>query len=394
MKFFNLFIIPLVSLSIISCSANIDPLVESHNKFAIDLYSELKNQEGNLFLSPFSISTVFRMAAQGAKGDTAEQMKKVLHHSAGATQELMSMLTNQSDEKRDCELNVSHALWVQEGLNIVPEFSKALKNDYNAVPNQVNFVKNLENTIKTINQWVSDGTKGKIPQLLTSNDVSEDTALILTSAIYMKGNWVHEFDETMTEKKPFYQSEGKVSQVDMMSHYARYSILMTPSFDLLEIPYLNLSSGPRLAMYLFLPREQNGLASVEKELSEKNIRMWMDNMDSMRVHLSLPKFKMEQSFDLNQAMKSLGMEKAFDPSAADFSGITGNRDLFISKAVHKSFINVDEKGTEAAAATGLVMNLTSVMEQVIYEFVADHPFFFLIADKETGTILFMGRYVE
>ncbi len=375
-----------------------DVLNEGNRQFAFDLFHQLNCQKGNCFFSPYSISTVFGMASVGARGDTAKEMQKVLYltpYSYQAAGQFAQYLTVHSDAKDASFIDLANDIWVQDGLNLLPEFQENLQNQYQTKLHTVNFEKQPLNSIKIINEWVASHTNNKIQQLLSSAEVTDKTRLVLTSAIYMKGNWVHEFDQKGTNKAPFYAIEKHPIQVDMMNQTAKFLFYSDENFSMVEMPYLNRSrNGPQLSMVILLPNERNGLENLEKDFTVNNWHQWIGEMKSHRVHLSLPKFKIEDKIDLNQTLIELGMTKVFN-SQADFSGITGNKDLFISKAIHKSFLNVDEKGTEAAAASGISMNLTSVLiPEPTQEFLVDHPFIFLIMERNTGAILFMGRVIQ
>lgn len=391
----------LLSLLCLSLNASenksLNTIVEGNSHFAFDLYHELKGQQGNLFFSPYNISGAFSMAAAGAKGDTAAEMKKVLYYKddLASISQLNQLLTDFSDDKNSSQLLIGNAMWVQEGFPILSSFQETIQNTYQAIPQIVSFDKNPAEALKSINQWVSSRTNGKINQLMTAQDINANTRLVLTSTIYMKGKWSHLFDKHSTVKAPFYIREKHPIQVEMMNTTSRYPIYIDQNFDMIELCYLNTSSrGPQLAMVVIVPKEVSGLTLLEKEFTFDRWLEWSGLMKNKKVKFSFPKFKIEEQFDLNQTMIELGMITAFNPQA-DFSGITGQPNLFINKAVHKTFVQVDESGTEAAAATGMSMNVTSVYQpEEPYHLNVDHPFLFLIVDKKSSTILFMGRLLQ
>lgn len=378
--------------------SGLNTLVEANSLFVFDLYHQLQSNKGNLVFSPYSIYTTFGMAASGAKGETATEMQKTLHYATSLAPfigQISKKLTEGSTTKNAPVVTLANAIWIQEGLPLLPPFQQAITGSYNAALEQVNFEKDVPVAVRKINQWVAKQTQGRINQLLTTQELTKETRLVLTSAIYMKGQWNHPFERNLTKKGPFYLTDQHTRQVEMMHNTARYPVLIDETFAMIEIPYLNTSQkGPQLSMFILLPNDVQGLERVGKDLSYENWQKWKKKLQEKHVNLSLPKFRVDQRLDLNQTMIELGMVKAFSPQA-DFSGITGQKDLFINASVHKSFIRVDENGTEAAAATGVGMNLTSFEEpQEMINFIVDRAFLFMIVDTFTETILFIGHVTQ
>jgi len=364
-------------------------VVEGNNKFALELYQKLQSQQGNLFLSPYSISTALAMTYAGARNQTAEQMAKTLdfpiderfHKTFG---EIIKQL-NASGQKGAFELVVANALWGQKDYKFLPDYLALVKTDYDGNLEQVDFVTQTEAVRKTINEWVERKTKDKIKDLIKPGVVDRLTRLVLTNAIYFKGKWAKQFKPESTQDAPFTLLNGEKITIPMMSQKEHFGYTEINDIQLLELPY----KGDSLSMVVLLPRRLDGVKDLEKQLNADNLAVWLGNIRKREVLVFLPRFKMTSEFELAQILGEMGMPDAFSGNA-DFSGMTGNRDLFISAVVHKAFVDVNEEGTEAAAATGVVMRLTSV-EAPPPVFRADHPFIFLIRDNHTGSILFIGR---
>lgn len=374
-------------------------LVEDTQLFAFDLYQRLSKQQGNLFFSPISISTAFAMAASGARGDTEKEMMQVLHLTKNAFT-AFAPLTKQLVANTQARpslpiLRLANAAWVQKGFELLPSFQTTLQENFGSPIANADFAEEPAKAVETIDQWVLEQTNGKIDHLLTLQDITQNTRLVLVSAVYMKAQWERIFDKHLTQDAPFHVSASKTVNASMMHVTAYFPLFVDENAAVIEVPYVrDPLSGPELKMLIALPSEATSLQQLETELTPQKWGQWMDRMKSQRVHLSIPKFKIETRLDLNAVMQGMGMKLAFSPKA-DFSGITGHPDLYINKAVHQTFIDVDENGTEAAAATGISFNLTAVREEKEpYQFIADRPFLFLILDKKTESILFMGRFMQ
>lgn len=376
----------------------VNPLVEGNNQFAFDFFKQVRNQKGNLFISPYSISTAFAMPAAGAKNDTANEMMRVLHFSPEVFPEIGQLNQRLSSiEKRKGNspiLKLANAAWVQNGVTLLESYQKVLQKDFGSHLANVDFADNPVKAIAVINDWVSDNTNGKIKDLLTSGDIASDTKLVLTTAVYMKGQWVHAFKKEATRDSAFYIDPQHIVDTPMMNLREEFLLFVDGDAAVVSLPYMHEASGPKLQMIVVLPSSLDGLSKLESNLTHGKWKSWLENMKLRTVNLTFPKFKIENKISLNDPMKALGMKKAFTKSA-DFSGITGRPDLFISQAIHQTYVDVDEEGTEAAAATGLVMRTTSVhIPEPPYTFVADHPFLFFIMDQESQAILFMGHFVQ
>ena len=366
-------------------------VVRGNNQFAFDLYARLRDQPGNIFLSPYSISTALAMTYAGARGETAEQMAGTLHFTAsperlhGAFRALVGQI-NGRGEDRPYTLAVANALWGQEGDPFRPEFLRLLAEDYGAGLRRVDF-RSGEQARRVINEWAEGQTGGKIKDLLQPPHPTPDTSLVLTNAIYFKGDWAGPFPKGATKDEIFTVTEDKRIPVPMMRRVGRLGYLDGGGFQALALPY----AGDALSMVVLLPKETGGLAEFERSLTAEALSDWLAKLRPHRVDVALPKFKVEAGFELQKALSAMGMPVAFSGDA-DFSGINGRRDLFISAVIHKAFVDVNEEGTEAAAATAVLMPRSAAARpEPLMTFRADHPFVFLIRDKPTGSILFLGR---
>jgi serpin B len=390
-----------------------ETIVKGNNEFALELYAKLRDGEGNLFLSPYSISTALAMTYAGAGGETGSQMARVLHFPtrpkvapsepneksitatawehkrfSSAFGKIIKDL-NARGEKGKYELRVANALWGQKGYGFLKEFLNLIKSDYGGCLNEVDFVTAVEPARKTINDWVENQTNNKIKNLIPQGVLDSMTRLVLTNAIYFKGNWARQFKKERTQNAPFTLLDGNKVDVPMMSQTADFNYIQTNSFQGLELPYVN----DELSMIILLPKKLNGLPELEKTLSTENFSKWLNEMRKREVIVFVPKFTMTSQFGLADVLKAMGMTNAFVPDVADFSGINGKRDLFISAVIHKAYVDVNEEGTEAVAATAVVM-MTSAGPTQTPVFRADHPFLFIIRDNHSGSILFIGRMMN
>jgi len=373
-----------------------DPLFEGNTTFAFDLYSQLKAKEGNLFFSPYSISTCLAMTYAGARGDTEKQMAAVLHftekqdelHSAfGALQRQL----NDVGTRKGVELSIANALWAQKGHPFRQEFVKTALGQYEAKLNQVDFKTQADVAVQEINQWVEEKTKNRIQDILAPGSLNALTRLTLVNAIYFKGSWVKRFDKGSTSPQPFYLTKARTLDAPLMYHTDKVRYVEDSSIQAVELPY----EGNQLSMVILLPKDIEGCAKLESLLNLRNLSTWLKAMTSQKVMLYVPKFKMESSFDLSTELETMGMRNAFG-STADFSGIDGTRILFISSVAHKAWVEVTEEGTEAAAATAVTLSARAVIdpEPPPPTFRADHPFIFLIRHNRSGSILFLGRVAD
>lgn len=372
-----------------------NPVADGNTQFALELYTKLSGQKGNLFLSPFSISTALGMTSAGAKGKTLDEMNQTLHLPADQAEthagfaSLIKTLNAEGVEpaKRGYELSVANALWGQKGANWLPTFLETTGKNYGAGLREVDYMQ-TEAARKTINQWVEQQTKDKIKDLLQEGVLLPDTQLVLTNAIYFKGAWAVEFNKKETRDEPFFSDGVKGTKTPTMHVSSGYRYHEEAGFQALELPY----KGKELSMVIFLPKKKDGLADFEKTLSAAKLNEWLGKLRmEPTVNVSLPKFKMTSEFSLSKTLSGMGMKLLFS-EGADLSGMNGKGGLFVSDAIHKAFVDVNEEGTEAAAATAIVVRPTSARIEPFFR--ADHPFFFAIRDHRTGSVLFVGRVVD
>ena len=370
-------------------------LAGGNTSFALDLYARLKTADGNLFFSPYSISTCLAMTYAGARGDTAAQMAKTLHFDANQLQfaasfgELQKSL-NSEQEKKGIELNIANGLWGPKDHPFLPAFLDIAKQSYEANLKQADFRTHADTTRTEINDWVDHKTKGKITDLIQPGVLGPATRLVLVNAIYFKGSWARQFQKHSTTKALFTVTPNQKLEVPQMNVTANFKYAEVDGLQLLELPYV----GADLSMVVLLPRELDGLKGMEGLLHNQTLDRWLTLTRAQKVAVSLPKFKMSAQFSLAKPLAEMGMTDAFSPNA-NFSGMDGGRDLFISAVVHKAFVDVNEEGSEAAAATGVIMRSLTVMKPGPTPiFRADHPFIFLILDTHSGSILFLGRLVN
>ena len=370
-------------------------LVAGNNRFALDLYQQLSAKPDEpLFFSPYSISTALAMTYAGARGDTATEMAKTLHFTLppeelhAAYGSALKQLTTAAPD-HGYQFRIANRLWGQQGFPFLDPFLKITRDDYGAELSQLDFVHNAEPARATINAWVAEQTNDKIKDLIPAGALSANSRLVLTNAIYFKGDWQLQFNKELTKKAPFHLTADKTADVDMMFQQKHFRFARTDDALLLEMPY---KSGD-LSMVVLLPTKVDGLPAVEKMFTAESYDKWLAKLKSVNAQVWLPKFKATQQFELSGKLSAMGMPSAFSASGADFSGMDGKRDLSISAVIHKAFVDVDEKGTEAAAATGAVVGVHAIARpQKPEEFKADHPFIFLIRDTRGGAILFLGRY--
>jgi serpin B len=371
--------------------ADLTPVVEANTAFALALYARLSEREGNLFFSPYSISTALAMTWAGARDTTEQEMARTLHfvlpqdriHPVfGALQQSLQRGT----ELGGYRLSIANRLWGQQGYPWLESFLSVTRTQYEAELAALDFAGNPETCRQTINTWVLEKTVGKIEDLLPPGILDATTKLVLTNAIYFKGQWASRFDLNQTHSRAFTLLSGQTIQVPTMQQKGEFGLGETTAASILVLPYAGLD----LSMVFLLPHEANGLAALEAQLTPANLTVWLGAVRPADVIASLPRFRTTSEFALKPTLAEMGMVSAFDPNTADFSGMDSRRDLFITAVVHKGYVEVNEEGTEAAAATGVVVGPTSAG----LVFTADHPFVFLIRDSVTESILFLGRIMD
>ena len=367
-------------------------IAEGNSNFASDLYQQIKPEPVNIFYSPISISSALAMTYAGARGETLNQISKTLYFSKNQEELHKSynvLITELSNSKSEgIQLNIANSLWLQENMKINDQFLSITEKYYNAGVIPVNFITDPEKSRLEINNWVESNTNKKITNLLPDGSIHSQTMMVLVNAIYFKGRWDKTFDKTQNTSDIFYVFKTCQTQATFMNNYINTNYYEDNLLSIVEIPYTNHGQS----LFIILPKEKYGLMDVEKIFEQKSIPGYLEKMTHRRVNLSIPKFKTEATYDLKIHLSKMGMPVAFTNNA-DFSGITGDKSLAIDKVIHKAYIDVNEEGTEAAAATAVTMRKTSMMLDEV-RFKADHPFIYLIRDNETNTILFVGRLMD
>lgn len=352
------------------------------NQFALNFYSHVsEDKKRNIFFSPTSIFTAFAIAYEGAKDNTASEMQHVFGFEpdkSKRTVQFADMQEQLNKKQQNNTISLANALWINEGFDVLPEYIDTAKTHYKSDIESINF--SDKNSIDIINEWINEKTKGKIEKIF--EDLDPSTKLVITNAIYFKGIWEEPFDQEKTLIGDFHVTSDTVVQVPMMESKTIFpNVAINDLVKIVELPY----EGEKFSMLILLP-EDEGMSSLEDSLSVDNLNKWKKELHTTKTKVYMPKFKLETEYDLKQILQDMGIHDAF--GNADFTGISDSG-LYIEKAIHKAFVEVNEEGTEAAAATGIVM-----FESGPFEFIIDRPFVFIIQDNETGSILFMGKVVN
>jgi len=369
---------------------------QMNNAFATDLYAELAKKDGNVFFSPTSLQTALAMTWAGARGATAEEMAKSLHlgNDPKSNEELGHFLQtlNADGKKGGYELAVANALWGARGYPFLPDYLSLVKSEYGGNLNDLDFATNPEAARKIINDWVASQTQDKIQDLMPFGSIQPSTRLVLTNAIYFKGKWDLPFEKSQTHDADFAVAGGEKVKAPLMYQQKHFRLAEDESVQMLELPY----GHDDLAMWVMLPKAVDGLSTIEKGLTSDRLSALAGQLRDQQVKVWLPRFKIESGFSMADVLQALGIHRAFNPGEADFSGMASAEHFYISAIIHKAFVNVDEEGTEAAAATGVVMmGATAVFKpKPIAVFRADHPFVFAIVHQKSGAMLFMGRLAK
>lgn len=378
----------------LTSTAQVQSLVASNTAFALSLYQQLATNSGNLFFSPYSISTCLAMTYAGARGNTETQMSQVLRFSKdqkrlhSSFRELQRQL-NDAEKQKCIQLDIANALWAQKGEPFLPAFLKTARNDYQANVNQADFKTEADAAAREINGWVAQKTRNKIQDILAPGAVDSATRLVLANAIYFKGSWASCFEKAATSREPFHVSENTQADAPLMLQIAEAGYAERNNVQALELFY----TGDKLSMVILLPRQIGGLGQLEQQLSPVFLDGLLAQMKKQKVQVFLPRFKLESDFKLNDTLAKMGMPDAFNQEA-DFSGLNGIRDLFIGGVFHKAWVEVNEEGTEAAAATVVYETLGVEENPPEPVFRADHPFIFLIRDTRSGSLLFVGSLAD
>ncbi|XP_047107718.1 serpin B4-like isoform X1 [Schistocerca piceifrons] len=368
---------------------------QANNVFTFDMYKVLAAEPGNLFFSPISIQVILALTFLGAKGNTAKEIARGLRlpEDRAVVKDGVGAVMNRLQDSNDVLLDIANRIFLKEGYGIKEGFNQSAIR-FKAGVEEVDFLQEPQ-ARKIINDWVESKTNSKIKDIIPPDVLNNDTRMVLVNAIYFKGEWLKKFEKRDTYPLPFRSAVGSAKNVDMMFQVEefKYTEINDLNSQVLLLPY----KGERLSMMIFLPREVDGLASLEEKLASFSLQDTVNNLHESNVHVYLPKFKMEYSKQLNDALTRLGMIDMFDDYAANFTGITDEERLKVDKVLHKAFVEVNEKGTEAAASTAVLVAVPASLQiggpqPIIFK--ADHPFVFLILDQQTKTVLFAGRYVD
>jgi serpin B len=382
-------------ISTFATSANPSPaqvVVRGNTAFALDLYAQLKGGKGNLIFSPYSISSAMAMIYAGGRGQTESQIAETLHFTLPretlhtAFLELQDDL-NEVQKPGSIQFLIANAIWPHNAYSFKKAFLGLLETHYRASVTPVDYIDHLEEARQTINRWVEDKTMDQIKELIRPGILNALTRMVLTNAIYFKGNWNSQFSEKSTKTMPFNVTSTQSVMIPMMYQTEEFGYHADETIQVLEMGY----KGNRISMLVLLPLQKGGITNLEKNLNTRQLQQWTDQIQKQKVETWFPKFKLTSSFDLNDPLLALGMLDAFGKKA-NFSGMDGTRRLYLSAVVHKAFVEVNEEGTEATAATGGVISVTSA--PVLPQFKADHPFLFFIRDTVSKSILFIGRVVQ
>jgi len=385
-------------------------VVDANNQFAFELYHELlKTNDGNIFYSPYSISAALAMTYEGAKGDTADEMKAVFHFPAeNVLRPNFAAIYNEINKAdKSYQLNTGNALWAQQDYPFLEDYINTVETYYGGKAAGVDFVNEPEKSRQTINSFIAEQTNDKIKDLIPPGILDKFTRLVLTNAIYFKGTWEWQFDKSDTREQDFKITEDNTVQVPMMymdpdKATFNYADLKEEGLQILELPY----KGDEVSMLILLPKQgveydfeteerytyDYTIEDLEENLTIEKLEEYKSQMAETKMDsIALPKFEFDTKYSLAKTLEEMGMPIAFS-DAADFSGMTQEEQLYISGVIHQAYVKVDEEGTEAAAATAVIMEATAMMPTKVFR--ADHPFIFIIQQKDTGNILFLGKVVD
>ncbi|MCX6002925.1 MAG: serpin family protein [Chloroflexi bacterium] len=379
-------------------TSDLATLVNGNSQFAFDLYQILRKEDGNLFYSPYSISEALAMTYAGARGDTEKNMATAMNftlpqdrlHPAFNYVDLQLKQRGQStkgEDEKGFQLNVVNAIWGQQGFSFLAPFLDTLAQNYGAGLRVVDFINETEDSRVTINNWVSEQTANKITDLVPPGSINTGTRLVLTNAVYFNAAWANQFNKSSTTDGTFNLLNGTTVTVPMMHESIDLKYAAGANYQAVELPY----DSNQLSMVILLP-DSGQFNAFESSLDGQTVKGIVGNLAMTRVNLTMPKFQFQSSFGLKSALSSLGMGVAFTPNA-DFSGMDGKTDLLIQDVLHKAFVSVDENGTEAAAATGVVVGIVAIPANQA-DVKIDRPFIFFIRDIPTGSIIFVGRVLD
>lgn len=382
MKRFFLFLFLLAQVSLADNAVS-----TAINRFTFSLYPKVAEKKGNILYSPSSLHQGLTLLMAGARNKTLDEMSSTLFLAKdfSSFKEYRELITYWNSPEHPYQILSANALWGQQGSVFHPDYLQILKNDFLSGLYEVDYLNHTEKARETINNWVEKQTQKKIKELLSPPMVSPATKLILVNALYFKSAWLNIFNKEQTKREKFFKTKKTTLSVSMMKNEGTYHFLSHPQFDLVELPY----RGQDTAMDILLPRYKYGLRDIEKTFTLENFTKWISGLKAEKVELSLPRFTFKSLFQMKDMLVDLGLKNSFS-AESDFSGMTTEK-VLLSDVVHKTFINVDEYGTEAAAATASILFGGALETKPPKTFKADHPFLFVIRDTEKNTVLFVGR---
>jgi serpin B len=393
----TLVIAALTTKAAAATSGDRSAVIRGNTAFAVDLYRrQATQQNGNIFFSPYSISTAMAMVDAGARGATAAEIEKTMRlpfSGKRLTKAWTAVLDDVNQHKGGFDLVTANALWAARGIQFRPSYLATARDEFGARIETLDFAHATEAARARINAWVSDATKEKIRELIAQGVLAPATQLVLTNAIYMKAKWEEPFPKEATDKNGRFHAAGGDTKASMMSQTATFPFFHGGGLRVLELPY----AGGEMSMIVVLPDAKNGLRAIEKQLTPEKLAEWEKKLAPAKVAVEFPRFNSEMSLDLGDMLQLMGIRLAFDPNgAADFSGMTEKGNLAISRVVHKARVDLTEEGTEAAAATAVTMMPTAAAypRSVPELFVADHPFLFLVRRNGSDSVLFIGRLAK
>ncbi|KAJ7568984.1 hypothetical protein O6H91_01G056000 [Diphasiastrum complanatum] len=378
--------------------------ISDQTTFVLDFYKIVAQNkpDQNAVLSPLSISLVLAMAAAGAQGTTLDQIISCLKlpkgpHAHDFAHQLRSVVLTDGSMSGGPQLSFVNGIWVEQTLTLKPSFKQVVEEQYEAVANHSDFIGKADDERKIINSWVAEQTKGKIQDILPPGSLDSNTRLVLANALYFKGIWQKKFESGDTSDGEFYLLNGDSVKLPMMRSQKKHLIKNCGSYKVLKLPYVQGEDKRAFSMYIFLPDKRNGLPELQKGLDVGTILQELSRIQEVPVgNFQLPRFKIDFGLEAIDTLQNLGLVKPFSDEA-DFSALVDSpqgRKLYVSNVFHKGFIEVNEEGTEAAAATAAVIKYRSLMMNSTEDFVADHPFLFLIREELTGVIMFVGHVIN
>uniref|UniRef100_UPI003217957D serpin family protein n=1 Tax=uncultured Draconibacterium sp. TaxID=1573823 RepID=UPI003217957D len=358
----------------------------SLNSYSFDLYREIKVEQENLFLSPLSTYYALLVAYEGARSKTKQEFEKVLHlkNPDSFEFEFLASIANKPDNNSG--LQIANSTWLDKTLNLEEQYKKSLSNKYFSDFRQTEFA-NTELAVSDINRWVSEKTNHRITELLNNTDINASTKFVISNAVYFKEEWLNKFDKQKTFSAPFFTSSENQYKVDFMNKVEKLSYFENDEYQFISKPYKNSD----LSFCIILPKKLFGIQEIEEKMNTDFLKEILDNAHSTKTSLSIPKLKFESCYEMSDVLQTAGLKNAFT-SEADFSGITKDAPLQLSRVVHKACIELDEEKTEAAATTAAVMRITGLPSYKIFK--ADHPFVFFVIHNRSRALLFMGRYIK